>query len=71
MLSERASSGSAGGEIGLGMTFAYVGVVLGPTLFGRGLDLTGSYQAMWLMAAAVAAVGGLAPLFLKGTGSRV
>jgi len=71
MLSERASSGSAGGEIGLGMTFAYVGVVLGPTLFGRGLDLTGSYQTMWLMAAAVAAVGGLAPLFLKGTGSRV
>lgn len=65
MLSERASSGSAGGEIGLGLTFAYGGVILGPILFGRGVDLTGSYQAMWLALAAVTVLASLVILFLK------
>lgn len=65
MLSERASSGSAGGELGLGFTFGYVGVVLGPALFGRGVDAIGSYQTMWLLVAAVAVLAGVVPLFLS------
>lgn len=52
ILLDRASSDSAGKEIGVGMTFTYVGVVLGPVLFGRGVDLTGSYQTMWIIVAA-------------------
>lgn len=70
MISERASASSAGGEIGLGITFAYLGVILGPILFGRGVDLTGSYGAMWLALAAVTALASLIPFFLR-EGPRV
>ena len=66
MLVERSGSGSAGGELGLGFTFGYVGVILGPTLFGRGVDMTGSYQTMWLAVAAVTVLASLGPLLLRG-----
>lgn len=51
LLLDRAKSTSAGKEIGFAMSFTYVGIIAGPYLFGRGVDMSGSYQAMWLLVA--------------------
>lgn len=62
---DRVGPGSAGGELGLAMTFTYLGVILGPTLFGRGVDVTGSYQTMWLILAGVTLLSSFVPLLLR------
>jgi hypothetical protein len=56
---------------GLGVIFAWGGVLLGPPLFGALVEVTGSYSAGWLtlaaLAAAVAAVlPRLQPLVARG-----
>ncbi len=65
ILLDKASTRSSGTEIGLVMSFTYVGVVLGPILFGRGVDLTGSYQTMWMAVAAVAIPASASALLLR------
>jgi predicted MFS family arabinose efflux permease len=66
MLTESASSHSAGREMGLAMTFAYGGVILGPILFGRGVDLAGgSYGVTWMLLAGTTALASGLVLLLK------
>lgn len=48
LLAELAGLQRAGSAVGLGLVFAGVGVILGPPLFGRLVDRSGSYQAAWL-----------------------
>ncbi|MDO8690081.1 MAG: MFS transporter [Dehalococcoidia bacterium] len=65
ILLDRANTKSAGTEIGLVMSFTYVGVVLGPILFGRGVDLTGSYQTTWMVFSAIAIPASACALLLR------
>ncbi|MDP2661665.1 MAG: MFS transporter [Dehalococcoidia bacterium] len=65
ILLDRADTKSTGTEIGLVMSFPYIGVVLGPILFGRGVDLTGSYQTTWMALAVIAIPASASALLLR------
>ena len=54
----------AGTGLGLGMTLNQCGTVAAPPLFGFVVDLTGSYQIAWFLAAGVSGFGGLMALVL-------
>lgn len=49
----------AGAAMGASLTIIYVGVLIGPPLFGFAIDRTGSYALSWLIAAAVMAAATL------------
>jgi sugar phosphate permease len=71
LMAEVGGARFAGLMTGLGVIFAWGGVLLGPPLFGALVEVTGSYSAGWLtlaaLAAAVAAVlPRLQPLVARG-----
>ncbi len=47
-ISESAGKASAGTAIGVSITISYIGIILGPPLFGYIVDSTRSYAAAWL-----------------------
>ncbi len=55
-----APPGAAGSATGGALAFTFVGALLGPPLFGLMIDLTDSYRVAFFVAAAFAALSGLA-----------
>ncbi|MDE1931036.1 MAG: MFS transporter, partial [Alphaproteobacteria bacterium] len=55
-----APAGSAGMATGGALALTFVGALLGPPLFGAIIDMTGSYRVAFFVAAAAAALSGLA-----------
>lgn len=66
---ELSGKDQAGAAMGASLTIIYVGVLLGPPLFGFAIDRTGSYALSWMIAAAVmAAATMLIPLVKERQG---
>lgn len=55
-----APAGSAGMATGGALALTFVGALLGPPIFGAIIDVTGSYRAAFFVAAAAAALSGIA-----------
>lgn len=53
LMAELGGARQAGLVTGLGVVFAWGGVLVGPALFGLAVDATGSYRAPWLALAAL------------------
>jgi MFS family permease len=56
LLSEFGGRHGAGKAVGLGGMLVMVGSALGPTVFGRIVDISGSYRLAWLSLAIVSAL---------------
>ncbi|MDO8692441.1 MAG: MFS transporter [Dehalococcoidia bacterium] len=63
-LAEISASGSAA-TMGYGQTCAYVGVIIGPPLFGYMVDATNSYTPAWAVSSVVAGIGTLLILSVR------
>ncbi len=63
-LAEISASGSAA-TVGFGQTCAYVGVVIGPPLFGYVVDSTNSYLSAWIGCSVIAGIGTLLILSVR------
>lgn len=63
-IGESASKEQAGMALGLGNAMGYLGILVGPPLFGLVVDASGSYRLGWMMlaASALVAFGLLVPL---------
>lgn len=68
-IGELSGKEQAGAAMGASLTIIYVGVLIGPPLFGFSIDRTGSYAVSWMIAAAVMAVATvLIPLVKENKG---
>ncbi|MDP2662975.1 MAG: MFS transporter [Dehalococcoidia bacterium] len=63
-LAEISASGSAA-ALGYGQTCAYVGVIIGPPLFGYMVDATNSYLPAWTVSSVVVGIGTLLILSVR------
>ncbi len=59
LLTETVGHKYAATGVGLSMTLTEVGTISGPPLFGFVVDVTGSFQAAWLLLSGIAAAGTL------------
>jgi predicted MFS family arabinose efflux permease len=57
LLAEIAEPGQQGQTIGVAMTLMYVGIILGPPLFGSLVDRTGRWEPSWTLLALALAIG--------------
>ena len=57
VVAELASPARRGAELGFGLTFLALAIVVWPPLFGFIRDATGSYTASWLALTGVLALG--------------
>ena len=65
LISEFGGRRGAGKAVGLTVTIANGGAILGPVVFGHIVDISGSYELAWLSLAFVAALCVLLILFVK------
>jgi predicted MFS family arabinose efflux permease len=70
LLSELSPRGWEGRTIGFGLFFTSIGTATAPPLFGRLVDLTGSYGLAWTALAGVMGVGAWVLSRVRETGKR-
>ena len=56
---------------GIGAAVSVIGNVVGPPFFGHLVDVTGSYQISWLLLTLLAAVAGIALIFVREERRRI
>ena len=71
LIGEIAGKELAGVVTGIGAAVSIIGNVIGPPAFGHLVDITGSYQISWLLLALLAAVAGIALIFVREERRRI